>query len=154
VSVLVGSTAKLGTGANIQARATAEHHVDVPWRPADLEQREGRVLRHGNQNETVEIWTYVTENSFDAFSWTLVATKAAFIAQIKNGTTARHVEADDYDAASHEQIAAISSGDPRIMERHQLGIDLARLERLERAHHAEQRSLPPRPAPSPPTLTP
>ncbi len=141
VSVLIGSTAKLGTGANIQSRAVAEHHVDVPWRPADLEQREGRVIRQGNQNDTVEIWTYVTENSFDAFSWTLVATKAAFIAQIKNGTTARHVEADDYDAASYEQIAAISSGDPRIMQRYQLGIDLARLERLERAHHAEQRSL-------------
>lgn len=141
VSVLIGSTAKLGTGANIQSRLTALHHVDVPWRPADLEQREGRILRPGNQNTDVEIWTYVTENSFDAFSWNLVAVKANFIAQIKNGTTSRHVDADDSDAVSFDLIAAISSGDPRIMERYQLGIDLQALERLERAHHTEQRSL-------------
>ena len=141
VAVLVGSTAKLGTGANIQDRLLALHHVDVPWRPADLEQREGRILRQGNQNDQVDIVAYVTENTFDAFSWNLVAVKAAFIAQIKNGTTARHVDADDFDSASYEQIAAISSGDPRILERYQLGVDLAALERLERAHRAEQRSL-------------
>lgn len=141
VSVLIGSTAKLGTGANIQDRMVALHHVDVPWRPADLEQREGRILRSGNQNDQVEIITYVTENSYDAFSWNLVSTKASFIARIKNGTTARHVDTDDADTASYEQIAAISSGDPRVMERYQLGVDLSALERLDRAHRAEQRSL-------------
>lgn len=140
VAVLIGSTGKLGTGANIQNRALALHHVDVPWRPADLEQREGRIIRQKNQNDTVEIWTYVTESSFDAFSWNLVAVKAGFIGQIKNGTTSRHVDADDSDTISFEQIAAISSGDPRVLERYQLGQDLGRLERLERAHIAQSRN--------------
>lgn len=141
VAVLIGSTAKLGTGANIQDRLTAIHHADVPWRPDFLEQREGRAIRQGNQNDEVEICTYVAENTFDAYSWNLIAVKAKFIGQIKNGTTTRHVEVDDSDQDNFELIAAVSSGDPRVLERHQLGIDLAALERLDRAWSAEQRGI-------------
>lgn len=141
VSVLIGSTMKLGTGANIQDRITAIHHADVPWRPDYLEQREGRGIRQGNQNDQLEICTYVTENTYDAYSWNLIAVKAQFISQIKNGTTARHVDIDDSDADNYELIAAVSSGDPRILERHQLGLDLAKLERLERAYKSEQRGI-------------
>ena len=141
IHVLIGSTHKMGTGANIQARAVGLHHLDVPWRPSDLEQREGRILRQGNQNTRygpVQIHTYVTESTFDAFSWNLVTGKARFIAQVKNGGTARHVDADDADTLSFEQITALSAGDPRILERHQLGVDAARLGRLQRAHTDEQ----------------
>ena len=83
VSVLIGSTEKMGTGTNVQTRAVALHHVDVPWRPADLEQREGRIIRQGNQNETVSIFNYVVEGSYDVVMWQKIEAKSLFIAQVK-----------------------------------------------------------------------
>ncbi len=142
VHVIIGSTHKMGTGANIQQRMAGLHHVDPPWRPADLEQREGRELRQGNQNIAygpVEILTYVTEGTFDAFSWDTVARKARTIAQVKSGGTARHIEADDADTMSYDEIAAVSSGNPLIKERFGVQAHVARLERLERAHLQQQR---------------
>ena len=85
VRVLLGSTAKMGEGTNVQKRLVALHHLDAPWRPADIEQREGRILRQGNENEYVKIYRYVTEGSFDAYMWQTLETKCRFIAQVMNG---------------------------------------------------------------------
>ncbi|MET3803988.1 N12 class adenine-specific DNA methylase [Nakamurella sp. UYEF19] len=142
--VLIGSTHKMGTGANIQDRAVALHHVDPPWRPADIEQREGRIIRQGNQNVNfgpVRVHTYITEQTFDAFSWQVVTHKARTIAQVRAGGTARHIDVDDSDTVSFEQQAIAASGDPRIQQRYQAQQDLQQLEMLERAHHSEQRHL-------------
>jgi SNF2 family DNA or RNA helicase len=85
VRVLLGSTGKMGVGTNVQTRLVALHHLDAPWRPCDVEQREGRILRQGNECEEVEIFRYVTEQSFDAYSWQTLETKARFIAQVMRG---------------------------------------------------------------------
>ena len=89
VRVLLGSTAKMGEGTNVQTRLVALHHLDAPWRPADIEQREGRILRQGNQNEYVKIFRYVTEGSFDAYMWQTLETKCRFIAQVMTGDATR-----------------------------------------------------------------
>src|SRR5207249_8646772 len=88
VRVLLGSTQKMGTGTNVQRRLTALHHLDAPWKPAEVEQREGRILRQGNDNREVAIYRYVTERSFDAFMWQALETKARFIAQVMTGDSA------------------------------------------------------------------
>src|SRR5207245_6917801 len=85
VRVLIGSTMKMGTGANVQRRLCALHHLDAPWKPAEVEQREGRILRQGNENEEVSIYRYVTEGSFDAFMWQALETKARFLSQVMTG---------------------------------------------------------------------
>lgn len=142
--VLIGSTHKMGTGANIQARAVAEHHVDPPWRPADIEQREGRIVRQGNQNVKygpVAVHTYITEQTFDAYSWQIVTHKARTIAQVRLGGSARHIDVDDSDTMSFEQQAIAASGDTRIQARYQAQQDHSQLQMLERAHHSEQRGL-------------
>src|SRR5439155_22083562 len=99
VRVLVGSTAKMGTGTNVQKRLAALHHLDAPWKPAEVEQREGRILRQGNGNEEVAIYRYVTEGSFDAYMWQALETKARFISQVMTGNMAvRRAE----DLGGHE----------------------------------------------------
>ena len=99
VRVLLGSTAKMGEGTNVQKRLVALHHLDAPWRPADIEQREGRILRQGNENEYVKIFRYVTEGSFDAYMWQTLETKCHFIVQVMNGdATVRRAE--DVDSAA------------------------------------------------------
>ncbi len=136
VSVLIGSTEKMGTGTNVQTRAVALHHVDVPWRPADLEQREGRAIRQGNQNAEVEIINYVTEGSFDTFMWQKVEAKAMFIEQIKrNEIDASEVEdiGGEFTASAAETKAA-STGDPRYIQQVKLADEVARLDALERSH--------------------
>ena len=85
VRVLLGSTAKMGAGTNVQTRLAALHHLDCPWRPADIEQREGRILRQGNINKTVKIYKYVTENTFDAYNWSILENKQKFIGQLMSG---------------------------------------------------------------------
>ncbi|MDY2669350.1 SNF2-related protein [Schaalia hyovaginalis] len=119
ISVLIGSTEKMGTGANIQARAIALHHVTAPWRPADLAQRDGRILRQGNQNNQVEIFRYVTEHSFDEYSWQTLERKARFINQIMTHTvdarTAEDISAGT-EEASYAQVKAIASGNPLLLE--------------------------------------
>jgi hypothetical protein len=143
VNVLIGSTEKMGTGVNVQARAVALHHVDCPWRPADLEQREGRVIRQGNQNGEVEILGYSTEGSLDTYMWQTVERKQRFIAQLRTGGQVSRTVEDigDSDAISYAEFKAASSGNPLILEREQLVAELSRLATLERAHHDEQRRL-------------
>ncbi|EQD63076.1 Helicase, partial [mine drainage metagenome] len=109
VSVLVASTAKAGVATNIQDRAIALHHLDCPWRPVDIEQREGRVRRQGNQNKEVSIFNYVTEQTFDAYIWQTVERKAAFIAQVLHGDGLdREIEDISTDALSYAEVKAIA----------------------------------------------
>ncbi|WMY80092.1 helicase-related protein [Citricoccus sp. I39-566] len=141
LSVIIGSTAKMGTGTNIQRRAIALHHVDCPWRPADLEQREGRVIRQGNQNAQVEIYSYATEKTFDVASWDMIARKARFISQMKRGDLAgREVEDAVADLEfSASKAAAELSGDPRIEQLATLQMRIEQLTSLE-ASWRNQRS--------------
>lgn len=135
VNVIIGSTQKMGTGTNIQTRAIALHHMDVPWRPADLEQREGRIIRQGNQNAEVSIYAWATEQTFDVYSWDMIARKATFIAQVKagqlNGRTMEDVVAGlEVSGAS---AAAVLSGDPRIEQLATLSMDVEQLTRAQSA---------------------
>ena len=121
VRILLGSTFKMGAGTNVQTKLIALHHLDVPWRPSDIEQREGRIIRQGNENEKVYIYRYVTENTFDAYSWQLLEQKQKFISQIMNGSTVER-SCDDIDstALSFAELKALSAGDPRIKEKNGL----------------------------------
>ena len=132
VSVLIGSTAKMGTGTNVQLRATALHHVDCPWRPADLEQREGRLVRQGNQNPTVSIFTYITKRTYDAVVWQYIFRKASFIAQVKVGQATGRTISDlgDDMVISAAAAQAIATGDPRVMRRAELIEKVTSLENL------------------------
>lgn len=134
VSVIIGSTEKMGTGTNIQARAVALHHLDCPWRPADVTQREGRIVRQGNQNTEVSIFRYVTEGSFDAYMWQTVMRKAKFIDQVLSGKLdVREVEDISQSVMSYAEITAIAAGDMRILEKAQLDADVSKLRRSQRA---------------------
>lgn len=134
VSVIIGSTEKMGTGTNIQTRAVALHHLDCPWRPADVTQREGRIIRQGNQNKEVSIFRYVTEGSFDAYMWQTVMRKAKFIDQVLSGKLdVREVEDISESVMSYAEITAIAAGDMRILEKAQLDADVSKLRRSQRA---------------------
>lgn len=139
VRVLFGSTQKMGSGTNVQERLIALHHLDAPWRPADVEQREGRILRQGNKNSTVQIFRYVTEGSFDAYMWQTLETKAKFIAQVMTGDmTIRRLEDLDSAALTYAEVKAIASGNPLVIEKAQVDAELIRLTRLRSAHAEEQ----------------
>lgn len=139
VRVLFGSTQKMGSGTNVQERLIALHHFDAPWRPADVEQREGRILRQGNKNEMVSIYRYVTEGSFDAYMWQTLETKAKFIAQVMSGDmTIRRLEDLDSAALTYAEVKAIASGNPLVIEKAQVDAELIRLTRLRSAHAEEQ----------------
>lgn len=140
VSVLLGSTDKMGTGTNVQRRAVALHHVDCPWRPADLEQREGRIIRQGNQNEAVELYSYATDNTFDVASWDMIARKATFIGQMKRGELAGR-DMEDVVAGlefSASSAAAQLSGDPRIQELAELQLRIEQLESLRQSWQTQR----------------
>ncbi|WP_249011201.1 helicase-related protein [Conexibacter sp. DBS9H8] len=142
VAVLIGSTEKMGVGTNIQARAIALHHLDCPWRPADIEQREGRLMRQGNQNPEVAIYRYVVERSFDAYSWQTVERKAKFISQVTRGRLdVRTVDDVGDSALSYTEVKALASGDPLILDHARASQQLTRLERLERAWGRNQQNL-------------
>jgi N12 class adenine-specific DNA methylase len=142
VAVLIGSTEKMGVGTNIQARAVALHHLDCPWRPADIDQREGRILRQGNQNPQVEMYRYVVERSFDAYSWQTVERKAKFIAQVTRGRLdVRAIEDIGDQALSYTEVKALASGDPLVLDQARAQNDVTRLERLERAFHRNREQL-------------
>lgn len=142
IAVLVGSTGKMGVGTNVQARAIALHHLDCPWRPSDIAQRDGRLLRQGNQNDEVEVLRYVTEGSFDAFMWQTVERKATFIAQVMRGRLdVREIEEIDASALSAAEAKAIASGNPLLLELSTAQAEQAKFQRLERAHHRNQRML-------------
>ncbi|MDQ1308306.1 MAG: hypothetical protein QG671_4140, partial [Actinomycetota bacterium] len=138
VSVIIGSTEKMGTGTNIQTRAVALHHVDVPWRPADLEQREGRIIRQGNQNKQVEILNYVTESTYDTVMWQKVQAKSLFIEQVRRGETVdsemESLDGGDIGAAAAE-TKAMATGDPRYLRQVELEDEVKRLAALEKAWH-------------------
>ncbi|WP_181392039.1 DEAD/DEAH box helicase family protein [Pseudonocardia dioxanivorans] len=135
VAVLIGSTGKMGVGTNVQARAIALHHLDCPWRPADLAQRDGRALRQGNAYAEIGIYRYVTEGSFDAYSWQTVARKASFIAQVMRGRLDLREIEDIGDAAlSFNEVKALAAGNPLLLDKAKADAELTRLERLERAH--------------------
>ncbi|MGH2839673.1 MAG: helicase, partial [Solirubrobacteraceae bacterium] len=142
ISVLIGSTEKMGVGTNIQTRAIALHHIDCPWRPADIEQRDGRILRQGNQNPEIGILRYVVEGSFDAYSWQTVERKARFIAQVMRGRLdVREIEDIGDNALSFAEVKALASGDPLILDKAAADAERTRLERLQRAHQRNQHAL-------------
>jgi hypothetical protein len=132
VRVLIGSTAKMGAGTNVQERLIAIHDLDCPWRPSDLEQRRGRIVRQGNMNERVEVYRYVTENTFDAYLFQLVENKQRFIGQIMTSKSpVRSAEDVDEQALSYAEIKALATGNPMIKERMDLDVDVARLKMLK-----------------------
>lgn len=142
ISVLIGSTERMGVGTNVQDRVIALHDIDCPWRPADLEQRAGRAVRQGNANRVVALVRYVTRDSFDSFFWQTVERKAAFIHQIMAGEiTERWVEDIGDEALSYAEVKALATGDPRIMERAGVISELSKLQRLEAAWRTDQSRL-------------
>lgn len=142
IAVLMGSTEKMGVGTNVQARAVALYHLDCPWRPSDIAQREGRIMRQGNQNPEVAIVRFVTERSFDSYMWQGVERKATFIAQLMRGNVdSREIEEIDSSALSAAEAKAISSGNPLLLEHSTIQNEVTRLRRLERAYHRNQSML-------------
>lgn len=139
VRILLGSTPKLGAGTNIQDRLVALHHLDAPWKPADLEQQEGRILRQGNQNDKVQIYRYVTENTFDSYMWQILENKQKFISQIMTSKSpVRACEDVDDTALSYAEIKALATGNPHIKEKMDLDIQVSKL-KLLKANHTSQK---------------
>ncbi len=139
VRVLLGSTQKMGTGTNVQKRLVALHHLDAPWKPAEVEQRDGRILRQGNENEEVAIYRYVTEGSFDAYMWQALETKARFIGQVITGdNAARRAEDIGGQELSYAEVKAIASGNPAVLTLAEADAELQRLTLLRKNHLDEQ----------------
>lgn len=139
VRVLMGSTAKMGAGTNVQDRLIALHDLDCPWRPGDLEQRAGRIVRQGNMNPEISIFRYVTEATFDAYLWQTVENKQKFISQIMTSKSpVRSCEDMDETALSYAEIKALCAGDPRIREKMDLDVDVARLKLMKADHQSKQ----------------
>ena len=137
--IILGSTDKLGTGTNIQDRIVALHHIDCPWKPSAIEQREGRGLRHGNKNEEVSVYRYVTKNSFDAYLWGIVETKQRFISQIMTSRElARDCEDVDETVLNFAEIKAVASGNPLIMEKLEVDNEVTRLRVLKSAYEGKR----------------
>ena len=139
VRFLLGSTAKMGAGTNVQDRLIALHHLDVPWRPSDIEQQEGRILRQGNTNPKVKIFRYVTEGTFDAYSWQLIENKQKFIGQIMTSKSpVRSCEDIDEAALTYAEVKALATGNPYIKEKMDLDIQVSKL-KLMKANHTSQK---------------
>ena len=139
VRVLLGSTQKMGAGTNVQTKLVASHDLDCPWRPADLEQRAGRIVRRGNENEKVRIFRYVTKGTFDAYTWGLVESKQKFIGQIMTSKSpARSIEDVDATALSYAEVKMLATGDTRIKEKMDLDIQVTKLKMLKSNHQAQQ----------------
>ncbi len=142
VRILLGSTEKMGAGTNVQRRLVALHHLDAPWRPRDIEQREGRILRQGNTNKEVQIYRYVTEGSFDAYMWQTLETKARFIHQVMRGeTSVRAAEDLDSGALTYAEIKAIASGNPAVVEKIKIDTEIRKLDQLRAVHANQQRHI-------------
>src|SRR5438270_3347618 len=139
VRVLIGSTARMGTGTNVQKRLVALHHLDAPWKPAEVEQRDGRILRQGNENSEVAIYRYVTEGSFDAYMWQALETKARFIGQVISGDNAgRRAEDIGGQELSYAEVKAIASGNSAVLTLAEADAELQRLTLLKKNHLDEQ----------------
>lgn len=142
VRVLIGSTSKMGAGTNVQKRLVALHHLDTPWRPADLAQRNGRIVRQGNENREVDIYTYVTENTFDSYLYQLVENKQKFIGQIMTSKSpVRSAEDVDEQALSYAEIKMLATGNPYIKEKMDLDIEVSRLKLLKSNYLSQKYSL-------------
>jgi len=142
VRVLMGSTFKMGAGMNVQDRLVALHDLDAPWRPGDLEQRSGRIIRQGNKNKEVHIYRYVTEATFDAYLWQTLENKQKFISQIMTSKSpVRSCEDIDETALSYAEIKALCAGDERIKEKMDLDVDVARLKLMKSSHQSQQYKL-------------
>ena len=142
VRVLMGSTFKMGAGMNVQDRLIALHDLDCPWRPGDLEQRGGRIIRQGNRNKEVHIYRYVTESTFDAYLWQTIENKQRFISQIMTSKSpVRSCEDIDETALSYAEIKALCAGDERIKEKMDLDVDVARLKLMRASHQSQQYKL-------------
>lgn len=142
VRVLLGSTAKMGAGTNVQDRLVALHDLDAPWRPGDLEQRKGRIARQGNMNETVHVYRYVTENTFDAYLWQTLENKQRFISQIMTSKSpVRSCEDADETTLSYAEVKALCAGDPRIKEKMDLDVQVAKLRLLKSSHQSQKYQL-------------
>ena len=132
----------MGAGTNVQRRLVALHHLDAPWRPRDIEQREGRILRQGNTNKEVQIYRYVTEGSFDAYMWQTLETKARFIQQVMRGeTSVRAAEDLDSGALTYAEIKAIASGNPAVVEKIKIDTEIRKLDQLRAVHVNQQRHI-------------
>nr|MBQ5811627.1 hypothetical protein [Clostridia bacterium] len=142
IAVVVGSTFKMGLGVNVQERLCALHHLDVPWRPADMVQREGRILRQGNNCESVEIFRYITEKSFDAYSWQLLEKKQRFISQILSGTVTDR-EGDDVDETvlNYAEVKALAVGNPLIKKKVEITNEIDRLRILQNEYIASRQKM-------------
>ena len=132
ISVLIGSTDKMGTGMNVQQRVTAVHHVDLPWRPADLEQREGRAIRQGNQNDSVEILSHISVGTFDAYHWQKLANKAAMLEQLRHQSLDNEVEDIGPMTTNYQELLAEASGNPLVAQWFELSMSADELLRLKR----------------------
>ena len=142
VRVLLGSTQRMGAGTNCQQKLIALHHLDCPWRPSDLQQREGRIIRQGNENAEVDIYSYVTEGTFDAYLYQLVERKQKFIAQIMTSKSpVRSAEDVDEQALSYAEIKALASGNPLIKEKMDLDIEVTKLKLLKSSHLSQRYAL-------------
>src|SRR6202035_3456002 len=139
VRVLIGSTQKMGTGTNVQKRLVALHHLDAPWKPAEVEQRDGRILLQKNENKQVAVYRYVTEGSFDAYMWQALETKARFISQVITGDNALR-RADDIGGQelSYAEVKAIASGNPAVLTLAEADAELQRVTLLKKNHLDEQ----------------
>ena len=139
VRFLLGSTAKMGAGTNVQDRLIALHHLDVPWRPSDIEQQEGRILRQGNLNPKVKIFRYVTEGTFDSYSWQLIENKQKFIGQIMTSKSpVRSCEDIDEAALTYAEVKALATGNPYIKEKMDLDIQVSKLKLLKQNHTSQK----------------
>lgn len=139
VRVLIGSTFKMGAGTNVQRKLVALHHLDIPWRPSDIEQREGRMIRQGNENKHVEVYRYVTKGTFDAYMWQTIENKQKFISQIMTSKTpVRSCEDIDEQALSYAEVKALAVDNPYIMEKMTLDVEVARL-KLVKANYLSQK---------------
>ena len=139
VRVLIGSTQKMGAGTNVQTKLIAVHHLDVGWRPADMIQRNGRIIRQGNTNPVVQIYNYVTEGTFDAYLWQTLENKQKFISQIMTSKSpVRSCEDVDEQVLSYAEVKALCAGDDRIKEKMDLEVEVARLKMLKAEHQSAQ----------------
>ena len=142
VRILLGSTEKMGAGTNIQKRLKTMHELDAPWRPRDIDQRRGRIERQGNENDTIDLYRYVTEGSFDAYMWQTLENKARFIAQVMNGSvTVRQAEDLESGALTFAEIKAIASGNPAVMEKVKVDTEIRKLDQLRASHVNQQHNI-------------
>lgn len=142
IRILMGSTEKMGTGMNVQNKLIALHHLDVPWRPADLTQRNGRILRQGNENEEISIFNYITENTFDAYLWQILEQKQRYISQIMTGRSAlRTCEDLDETVLQYAEFKALATSDPRVKEKMEVDNEINRLTVLKSAWQTQQNDL-------------